>query len=125
MSMSLHGKDKGMHPRSAERPREERDPFSLQEENRRLTYEVIAEKIEQDPALLNIPLANIERWLAQGHPSVGPLTEWKARIELAQRSPDAMAALLDLLRGFSPEAMRLKGHSPFAGILTSAELSMA
>ncbi|MFN0075254.1 MAG: hypothetical protein ACKVY0_02145, partial [Prosthecobacter sp.] len=33
-------------------------------------YRLMADKIAADPTLLEIPLANIARWLAQGHSAV-------------------------------------------------------
>ena len=83
----------------------------------------MADKIERDPALLEIPLANIARWLgAGGHEdSRHRLEQWRGMIHEAQRSPEGMAALLALLRDDSEEARHFKGWSPMMGILTKAE----
>jgi len=32
-------------------------------------HELTADKLEWDPALLRVPLENIDRWLANGHPA--------------------------------------------------------
>ena len=82
----------------------------------------VADKIARDPALLEIPLANIARWLAAGnHDCIHRLGQWRELIEAAQRSPEGMAALLALLRDDSEDARFFKGFSPMAGILTKAE----
>ena len=85
-------------------------------------FAAIADKIEGQPDLLEIPLNNIVRWLAKGHPSTARLNSWKSKIEYAACSRSDFADLLYLLRDSSPEAMKWKGFSPFAGVLTSAEL---
>ncbi len=98
------------------------NPFVQLEDETARMFSAIAEKIEREPSLLAIPAANIERWLAKGHPGAAWLTAWKSKIEMALRSPTEFAALLRLLRDSSPEAMRWKGFSPFAGVLTADEL---
>jgi hypothetical protein len=85
-------------------------------------FRLMADKIEADPALLEIPLANIARWLALGHSSAARLEEWRAKILDAKSSPAGMARLLALLRDQSWEALLWKGFSPFPGILSKAEL---
>jgi hypothetical protein len=82
---------------------------------------LIADKIEADPALLRIPLENIERWLGRGHWAGRELNQWRQWIETAQDSPAGMTRLLDLLRNDSEEAREWKGFSPFAGVLTPEE----
>jgi hypothetical protein len=81
----------------------------------------IADKIGADPALLEIPLANIGRWLANGHWAKRELGQWRSWIEDAQRSPEGLRFLLDLLRDDREEARDWKGFSPFPGILTKEE----
>lgn len=85
-------------------------------------FRAIADKIEQNPRVLSIPLANIARWLEKGHSSAARLNGWRAKIEEAVQSPAGMAALLNLLRDESPEARQWKGFSPFPGVLTPDEL---
>jgi len=82
---------------------------------------LIADKIEADPALLRIPLENIERWLGRGHWAVREWNQWRQWIDSAQTSPSAMKRLLELLRDDSEEARELKGFAPFAGVLTTEE----
>lgn len=82
---------------------------------------LIADKIEANPSLLAKPLANIERWCAQGIWAQDKLALWREKIEAAQRSEEALARLLDLLRDGSEEARYLRGFSPFSGMLTKEE----
>lgn len=83
----------------------------------------IADKIAADPALLEIPLANIDRWLANGHWARRELGQWRTWIEDARSSPDGLRHLLELLRDDGEEARNWKGFSPFPGILSKAERS--
>lgn len=80
---------------------------------------VIAEKIRANPKLVQIALANIERWLANpdySESSGQAVLEWKRIIE---NSP--VEALVTLLESSSEEARRLRQSSPFCGILTPDE----
>lgn len=81
----------------------------------------IADKIGADPALLRIPLENMERWLALGHHAKREFAQWGEWITAAQQSDAGMKRLLDFLRDDSEEARDWKGFSPFAGILTKKE----
>lgn len=85
-------------------------------------FRLIADKIEADPALLAIPLENIERWLSQGHSAVARLEQWRTIFLEAQASAEGMKKLLELLRDQGWEAVLAKGFSPFPGILTDEEL---
>jgi hypothetical protein len=102
--------------------KEREDVFASIEAGTIEMFNAIASKIERQPDLLEIPLSNIVRWLAKGHPSTSRLNAWKSRIESAARSRSDFADLLFLLRDSSPEAMKWKGFSPFAGVLTPAEV---
>jgi hypothetical protein len=103
-------------------------PFPMTEtdtEGDRLAHQrfcLIADKIAADPAVLAIPLENIQRWLGNGHWAKRELTVWKGWIEAAQVDPAALQRLLDLLRDDSEESRDWKGFSPFPGILTKGEL---
>jgi len=87
-----------------------------------LRFERIAEKIGREPGLLEIPIANIARWLAQGHSARERLEGWRDVLVLARDSSGGMARLVALLRNDSAEAGEWKGFSPFAGVLTREEL---
>ena len=86
-------------------------------------FRLIADKIEADPALLDIPLANIARWLAQGHSARVRLEGWRSMILEARASEQGMAHLLYLLRDQEWESVQWKGYSPFPGILTKDEIT--
>ncbi len=86
-------------------------------------YRLMADKIEADPTLLEIPLANIARWLSQGHSAVKRLEGWRSMIHDAQTSREGMEKLLFILRDEEWESMMWKGYSPFPGILTKEELA--
>ena len=83
---------------------------------------LIADKIERNPALLRIPLENIQRWLGNGHWAKKELAVWQGWIEEAQAEPSAMVRLLALLRDDSEESRDWKGFSPFPGVLSKEEL---
>lgn len=85
-------------------------------------FRLIADKIEADPKLLEIPLANIERWLSQGHSAVERLGQWRTLLLEAQASAEGMKRLLALLRDQSWEALLAKGYSPFPGVLSREEV---
>jgi hypothetical protein len=85
-------------------------------------YRLMAEKIEADPSLLEIPLANIARWLSQGHSAVKRLEGWRRMIQEARTSREGMDKLLFILRDEEWESMMWKGFSPFPGILSKEEL---
>lgn len=87
-----------------------------------LRFERIAEKIEREPGLLEIPLANIARWLARGHSARERLEGWRDMLVEARDSSEGMARLASLLRKDSAEAVDWKAFSPFAGVLTHEEL---
>jgi hypothetical protein len=83
---------------------------------------LIADKIEADPALLEIPLANIARWLGKGHSAKSRLEGWRTMIHDAQTSDEGMAQLLFILRDQEWESVQWKGYSPFPGILNKDEV---
>ncbi|NND65776.1 MAG: hypothetical protein HKM24_07410 [Gammaproteobacteria bacterium] len=76
----------------------------------------IAQKISQDPTLINQAKANLERW-AQRYPNAQPkyFSQWK---NILNRSWEDVAAFITSL---SEEATQLRQSSPFAGILTTKE----
>ena len=86
-------------------------------------YRLIADKIEADPTLLDIPLANIARWLGNGHSAVKRLEGWRRMILDAKASREGMEKLLFILRDQDWESVMWKDFSPFPGILSSSELN--
>jgi hypothetical protein len=86
-------------------------------------FRLMADKIEADPSLLDIPLANIARWLAKGHSAVTRLEGWRRMILDAKSSELGLEKLLFILRDQGWESINWKGYSPFPGILTQDEVS--
>lgn len=84
-------------------------------------HDLVADKIERDPALLRIPLENIDRWIAGGHTAPHRLEQWRRIVLRAQQSPADFRELLALLRDRSEATERLRDFAPFAGVLTAAE----
>jgi hypothetical protein len=89
-------------------------------------HDLVADKLERADspardALLQIPLDNITRWLANGHTAPHRLEQWRQILLRARQSPDGFAGLLGLLRDHSEETRRLKDFAPFAGVLTREE----
>jgi len=82
---------------------------------------LIADKIERDPALLEIGLSNIARWIANGIDQQDKLAEWRERTGKAQQSPEGLAEVLALLREDSERAEYEREFAPFAGVLTTLE----
>jgi hypothetical protein len=76
---------------------------------------MIAEKLLQDPSILDIARENLERWQRQNGPSK-PMEEWSILLE----SGNVRAIILALLR-LDEEGMRLRSSSPFAGVLEDQE----
>ena len=87
-----------------------------------LRFERIADNLERQPELLEIPLANIARWLAKDHSARERLEGWNRMLTEARDSASGMARLCALLREDSAAAGEWKAFSPFAGVLTRGEL---
>jgi len=89
--------------------------------HRRWLY--LADKIEADPELLSIALANISRWRKSDRlGSFWALDIWETLINEVQQTKDGLSKLLRILRSDDDRSRQLKGCSPFPGILTTQEL---
>jgi hypothetical protein len=76
----------------------------------------IAEKVGEDPSLLENARANLQRWLKTCSPGVRlTLLEWQQVLQLP------FETLLTFLVSTDERATRLRQSSPFSGILTEAE----
>ncbi len=82
----------------------------------------IADRIEADPALLQIPIRNIERCSKTRTDGLSMLTRWKSLIDSSLTDKSEFLKLLTLLRSNSEDSLLLKYYSPFAGVLSSAEV---
>lgn len=79
-------------------------------------HAVIARRIDRDPSLLGVALANLDRWKVQRQGLLPPaLAEWEAI--LARPWPEIATLLCEQ----SERAVRLRQSTPFAGVLTPAE----
>jgi hypothetical protein len=93
-------------------------------------HELVADKLaqanpESRTMLLQIPLDNIDRWLANGHAAPKRLENWRQLLLRAQASPEGFQELLTLLSDPSESARRLKDFAPFAGVLSWQERQAA
>jgi hypothetical protein len=93
-------------------------------------HELVADKLaqanpESRTMLLQIPLDNIDRWLANGHTAPKRLENWRQLLLRAQASPEGFQELLTLLSDPSESARRLKDFAPFAGVLSWQERQAA
>jgi len=77
----------------------------------------IAQKINMDPGLLEIPLRNLRRWSQKTPPEQTPqyIKEWQQI--LTQPWPDIAAFIVSC----TDKAFRLRQSSPFAGVLSHQE----
>ena len=76
---------------------------------------LVVRKIERDPGLLEIPRANLDRWLRRDGRPPRALVEWRAL--LGRPWPEIALVLTDP----GEKAARLRQSSPFPGVLTAAE----
>ena len=84
-------------------------------------WEIVANKLEREPALLEVVRQNIIRWQGQGHSAPQRLAEWEGLLAAAQRDAEGFQRLMQVLRGKDAQSVRLREFSPFAGILTREE----
>jgi hypothetical protein len=81
-------------------------------------HAVIAQKIERDPTLLDVPRNNLKRWKARWENEAPAwYEEWCA---IMNRPWPEIAAIITEP---SEEGARLRQSSPFAGVLSTAERS--
>lgn len=91
------------------------DPKTRLDLIRLRSHRLIAQKIDADPSLLEIPQQNLDRWRerrGEDHPACA---EWRA---LLKQPWDHVRVLLV---SDTEESSRLRLSSPFAGILTPWE----
>ena len=97
-------------------------PLTVEPSFAELLGRAVADRLEQDPSLLRIPLENIDRWLACGVLSNPQwFLRWRELLENARSDASAFRRVLGLLRSDTEEARRWRDFSPFAGVLSSAE----
>jgi hypothetical protein len=88
------------------------NPHHLHDERSRVAHALIAQRIQEDPSLLEPARARVEQWLAEP-PKMNPY--YARRWDELLRGPleDLIAVLLDP----GEKAIALRHTSPFAGIL--------
>lgn len=80
----------------------------------------VAERLRQDPSLLKVARANLERWLARdqaGDLAAESVREWQEILDTR-----SLEELCELLVSNDEDATRLRQSSPFAGVLSAAEV---
>ena len=71
---------------------------------------IIAQRLRENPGLINEAMANLDRWLAACSPNTRPaLMEWKQILERG------LEPALETLCGEDEVSTRLRQSSPFAG----------
>jgi hypothetical protein len=91
-------------------------PHRLLEARSLAMHAVIAQKIERDPKLLDVPRNNLQRWRARWDEQ--PPAWHEEWIGIMKRPWSEIAAIITEP---SEEGARLRQSSPFAGVLTVAE----
>ena len=79
-------------------------------------HAVIAQKIDNDPKLLDVPLNNLERWRARWE---NDMPAWYREWQKIMRRP--WAEIAAIITEPSAEGARLRQSSPFAGVLSAQE----
>lgn len=87
---------------------------------------LVADKLEQaDPATREasprIPLANIDRRLANGHTVLHRPKQWQQILRRAQQSPGGITELLGLLRDQGEGSTHSHSHDSFPDVLTTLD----
>ncbi len=80
----------------------------------------VAERLRQDPSLLKVARANLERWRTRsraGDLAADSVRQWQEILDTR-----SLEELCDLLVRDDEDATRLRQSSPFAGVLTAAEV---
>lgn len=106
-----------MHPVLGYAPNMERidSDHGRLDERSLVMHQLIARKVQADPALLDKARDNIHRWQKNAGSPMLALSEW------AQILSGPVSEVAQFLSERSERATRLRQSSPFAGILTEAE----
>ena len=79
--------------------------------------EIIADRLEGDPGLMEVARSNLKRWKEQNAGELFPdLKSWEALIEKGD-----LEVILKTLRGRSEHDTQLRQSNPFVGIITNQE----
>lgn len=88
-------------------------------------WELLVEKLEAHPELLQVARDNCARWLSEGHSGADRLRDWDALLAQAQAGKPGWERLRAVLAGEGEQNARLRDFHPFAGILTREERRQA
>ena len=88
-------------------------------------WQLVADKLQRAPGLLQVARDNIVRWRAQGQTASHRLEHWERILTDAQGSERGMRHLMNVLLGAEEENERLREFNPFPGILTREERRQA
>ena len=88
-------------------------------------WQLVADKLQRAPGLLQVARDNIVRWRAQGQTASHRLEHWERILMDAQGSERGMRHLMSVLMGAEEENERLRDFNPFPGILTREERRQA
>ena len=88
-------------------------------------WEILAEKLQHAPELLEVAIENITRWRAQGQSAPHRLDEWETLVRQAQAGGHGMGKLLAVLLEPDEPSARLREFNPFAGVLNREERRQA
>ena len=81
-------------------------------------HAVIAQKIDRDPKLLDVPRNNLKRWNARWD-NEAPAPKWYGEWRAIMKLP--WLEIAAIITEPSEQGARLRQSSPFAGILSAAE----
>lgn len=84
-------------------------------------YPLIANKVEKDPAVVDMALNTLAHWEAIDAAPPARLAAWNKILRDAKRGQAGQKRLLALLRSKSERNRRLLDFAPFAGVLTREE----
>ena len=88
-------------------------------------WQLVADKLQRAPELLQVARDNIVRWRAQGQTAPHRLEQWERILIDARSSENGLRRRMNVLLGTGEENQRLREFSPFPGILTREERRQA
>lgn len=90
-------------------------PHERNEQRSLALHRMIADKLRRQPELLQIPRANLERWIARGGRSLPHLRRWQELLA------GPFEQLLERIQEDNEEMRDLRQSTPFAGVLEPRE----
>lgn len=84
-------------------------------------YPLIADKIEKNPALIDLAMETLAGWQRRSALPPARSAQWRRLLQDAKASRTGQRRMLRLLRSRTGASRRLLDFAPFAGILTREE----